>query len=86
MTVPQMETPGTAVAAAAQAKKAQIEDVGIFASGPEKLKAALMARAALAGIGVYESFGGYVVGNGVQREVPDLRALRRCLGAMGVLQ
>lgn len=85
MTVPQMETPGVAVAAATQAQK-QITDTTIVTDRVQVLKASLMARAALAGIGVYESFGGYVVGNGVQREVPDLRALRRCLSAMGVSQ
>lgn len=80
----QMGTPG--VGPTTSRARDLSTDNAIVASSVEKLKATLMARAASAGIGVYESFGGYVVGNGVQREVPDLRALRRCLNALGVSQ
>ena len=78
-----METPGTAVAAAAQARE-QIRQAGILGDGAEKLKALLIDRAARAGVGVYETCGdGFVVGMWTgSREVPDLRALRRCLGGL----
>ena len=83
MLTPQMETPGAAVAAAAQARE-QITQASILGDGAAKLKALLIERAARAGVGVYEtSGGGFVVGMWAgRREVPDLRALRRCLGGL----
>ena len=49
----------------------------------EALKARLMARAASAGVSVFEmGCGGYAVGWS-SREVPDLRALQRVLTQMG---
>lgn len=83
MMAPEMETPGTAVAAAAQARN-ESTDATIIRDQAEVLKALLMQRAARAGICVHESFGGYVVGCGAFREVPDLRTLSRCLSSMGV--
>lgn len=81
MRAPLMETPGVAVAAATQARE-QIKQASIVGDATEKLKTMLIERAARAGVGVYETCsGGFVVGMWAgRREVPDLRALRRCLG------
>lgn len=81
MRAPQMETPGVTVAAATQARE-QIKQAAILGDGAEQIKALLIERAARAGVGVYETGeGGYIVGMLAGcREVPDLRALRRCLG------
>lgn len=78
----QMEAPGEAVAAATQAQ-GKITQAAIVSDQAEKLKALLIERAARAGISVHESFGGFVIGRGMLREVPDVRALSRCLDAMG---
>lgn len=85
MTVPQMETPGVAVAAATQAQK-QSTDTTIFIDRIAALKASLMARAANANVPIYETGeGGYIVGGwAVGRSMPDLRSLRICLSALGV--
>lgn len=78
-----METPGEAVAAATQAQD-QSRQAAIVGDASEKLKALLIERASRAGVGVYETgCGGFVVGMWAgRREVPDLRALRRCLGGL----
>lgn len=79
-----MGTPGVA----ATTGRAQVEstEAGIIRDQAEHLKTILLERAARAGISVHESFGGYIVGRGTLREVPDLRVLHRCLGALGALQ
>ena len=79
----EMKTPGAAVGAATRAGMDSTE-AAILCDHGDQIKARLFARAASAGISIYESFGGYVIGRGVQREIPDLRSLSRCLGAMGV--
>lgn len=78
-----MKTPGEAVAAATQAQD-QSSQATIVSEPAEKLKALLIERAARAGVGVSETCaGGFVVGMWAgRREVPDLRALRRCLGGL----
>lgn len=79
-----MKTPGVAATTA----RAQVDstEAEIIRDQAERLKARLLERAARAGISVHESFGGYIVGRGALHEVPDLRVLSRCLGAMGALQ
>lgn len=81
----QMETPGEAVAAATQAQELSTNE-SIICDPATKLKALLMERAARAGVSVYEmGSGGYAVGWWSRsREVPDLRALSRCLTQLGV--
>lgn len=81
----QMETPGEAVAAATQAQKLSTNEP-ILSDPSAKLKTLLMERAARAGVNVYEmGSGGYAVGWWARsREVPDLRALSRCLTQLGV--
>ena len=78
------EMPG----AVGAANRADVDSsqANIVGDPAERLKALLLERAARAGITVHESFGGFVVGRGILREVPDLRVLHRCLGAMGALQ
>jgi tetrahydromethanopterin S-methyltransferase subunit F len=75
--------PGAAMGVATRADVERTEDV-IVGDASEKLKALLIERAARAGIGIYETgAGGFVVGMWSScREVPDLRALHRCLGGL----
>lgn len=80
-----MEAPGIAVRAAIQAQK-QNTDKSIIRDSASLIKDALMARAANAGVSVFETgSGGYAVGQWSRcREVPDLRSLQRVLVHLGV--
>ena len=70
----QMGAPGPTVTAAARAQ-VETTDLAILGDQANQIKAMLIARAARAGVTVHESFGGYIVGQGVMHEVPDLRML-----------